>query len=252
MRQKMSRPQVMSRPSTSRMRQQREDNQEILDAFGVTLRDPLPVSKDKDNAKDQCIDFGLATVDRLGPNLSTAHPADLMVSSSPQMCGILSDRLMKIKGGRPMYRDSDNAFVSYIMRLADDNHGNRDDSTIVSLLPIVVNSINCPDAHDGAPKPLSMGGALELIPILNNLLKSPYEDYIGISLDVIKSILKRWRTELQALASDQSSRGGLNSSRSLQGLYLGLVHMGKHIEKLTTRPSIGPKAGAVASLLANI
>lgn len=238
------------------MRHQREENQEVLDAFGITVRDIVPAPKNKQvnsNGTDFLADFGLVTADRLGPNLSAAHPADLLVSSSPQMCDIYADRLMKIKGGRSMFRESDNAFVSYLMRLADDDRGNRDDSTIVSLLPVILKSINCPDAHTDAPKQLSMGGVLELIPILNSLLKSPYEDYIVASLEVTKSILKKWRTELQALAGGASGMKGLNNSRSLQGLYLGLINMGKHIEKLACRPGqIRPKAAAVASLLAGI
>ncbi|XP_019643843.1 PREDICTED: KATNB1-like protein 1 [Branchiostoma belcheri] len=161
----------------------------------------------------------------------------------PTMTKVLSSRLLWLQAALTFWRQSPTALVSYILRI-------NNEALIADVIPILIKSIKNGNAIG---KPISMGACLELLPALQKMLTSKYEDYISGSLDLIRTILKHWWKDLKSLqASQQTLKLGLRS-RSVNGVYTSIVAMTDSIQKIATRPgNIGQKAQVVLQILKDL
>ncbi|XP_078593686.1 katanin p80 WD40 repeat-containing subunit B1-like [Branchiostoma floridae x Branchiostoma japonicum] len=164
-------------------------------------------------------------------------------SGHPTMTKVLSGRLLWLQAALTFWKQSPTALVSYILRI-------NNDALLADVIPILIKSIKDGNAIG---KPISMGACLELLPALQKMLTSKYEDYISGSLDLIRTILKHWWKDLKSLqASQQNLRLGLRS-RSVNGVYTSIVAMTDTLQKIAKRPgNIGQKAQVVLRILKDL
>ncbi|XP_071491732.1 KATNB1-like protein 1 [Diadema antillarum] len=155
---------------------------------------------------------------------------------------VLSNRLIHLNAALTFWRQGPNAFISYLLRTEDD-------AATVDALPVLV---NCMKNKTPVSKQLSMGACFELLPTLKKLLGSKFEDYVKTSLDVIRTMLRFWWTDLVAHRNSKFS-GSLQESRSIAGIYTGSVALTDVIAKLCKRKdTIGKKAEVVGTILAQL
>ncbi|XP_066279341.1 KATNB1-like protein 1 [Branchiostoma lanceolatum] len=161
----------------------------------------------------------------------------------PTMTKVLSSRLLWLQAALTFWKQSPSALVSYILRI-------NNDALLADVIPILIKSIKDGNAIG---KPISMGACLELLPALQKMLTSKYEDYISGTLDLIRTILKHWWKDLKSLqASQQNLKLGLRS-RSVNGVYTSIVAMTDTLQKIATRPGkIGQKAQVVLRILKDL
>ncbi|XP_001631179.2 KATNB1-like protein 1 [Nematostella vectensis] len=157
------------------------------------------------------------------------------------MTTVLSSRLLKLRAAETLWhKDTSNGFVEYILRL-------KDDSVLVDVMPLLTSRVkeNAPEEHS-----LSMGACLEMLPALERLLASKYEDYIVAALNMMREMIKRWWNQLKAASSKDTDPEHFRYSRSVNGLYMAMVSISVIVARLKKRRGIvGQKAQIVSRLL---
>ncbi|XP_046847734.1 KATNB1-like protein 1 [Xenia sp. Carnegie-2017] len=159
------------------------------------------------------------------------------------MMSVLSNRLLRLTAAQTLWYKDMNSFMEYILRLDDD-------AVMTDILPILSKRVKA-DGPDLST--LSMGACLDLLPVLEKLLNSKYEDYIIASIDMIREIMKRWWKQLQMMGKkeEEELNSDLQCSRSVRGVYILLIAMNHRIEALASRSGkIGEKSKVLQQLLA--
>ncbi|XP_033101055.1 katanin p80 WD40 repeat-containing subunit B1-like isoform X2 [Anneissia japonica] len=163
-----------------------------------------------------------------------------ITSGHKNMAMILGNRLIQVKAAHTFWQKSPDSLVSYLLRT-------NDDATTVDVLPHL--SFNVKNKTNKG-KELTMGACLDLLPVLQRILGSKYEDYIVASLDMILGILRNWWKDLAALGESPLKSRGLQCSRSTSGIYTSIISMTDDINKLRKREGrIGSKAKVIGDLL---
>lgn len=159
------------------------------------------------------------------------------------MMKILESRKIKLDVVLTFWKKEDvTQLVSYMLRMDDD-------SLYADVLPCLAHSIR---EQNSIGKKVTLGICFELLPVLQKLLKSKYEDYIVKSLDFVRIMSHNWFMELRDMKKngaqgDASNRG---QSVSLPPIYLSLVNMQERIKKLCRRSGqIGDKAKVIDKIL---
>lgn len=170
-------------------------------------------------------------------------PPPELHSGHTTILSVLSNRLIHLNAAMTFWRQGPNAFISYLIRTEDD-------AATVDALPVLV---HCLKNKTPVSKQLSMGACFELLPTLKRLLASKFEDYVKASLDVLRTMLRFWWTELVAHRNSAFS-GNLQQSRSIAGIYTSAIAMTDTIARLCKRKevNIAKKAEIIGTLLAQL
>lgn len=97
---------------------------------------------------------------------------------------------------------------------------------------------------------LSMGACLEMLPALERLLTSKFEDYVIAGLNMMREMIKRWWMQLKVATKKGVEPECQRCSRSVSGLYMAIVSLSAIIVKLSKRRGrVREKAVVVTRLL---
>lgn len=167
------------------------------------------------------------------------RPPKELLSEHSTFTSIISSRLIHIRAAKTFWRQSPNAFLSYLIRTEDD-------AVTVDVLPVMIHHLK---NDTSTAKEVSMGVCLDLLPTLRRLLDSKVEDYVKTSLDMLRTILRYWWDDLQTMKKGETEQNMLQS-RSIPGIYTSITAMLDKIQSLTKRRGeTGSKAKIVESLL---
>ncbi|XP_076815848.1 KATNB1-like protein 1 isoform X1 [Clavelina lepadiformis] len=160
------------------------------------------------------------------------------------MVSILENRSMRLNAALTFWKKNDFLqLIAYLLRTDDD-------SVFVDLFPFITKCI-LEDEKVKQTK-ITLGACLELLPVLDRLLHKKYEDYVVVSLDFIRTMIKRWYMELRDMKNKNHSHA-LNSSLSLSPVYTKLLSMSEQIDHLSLKKgNIGSKAKVVQELLSQL
>ncbi|KAK3748731.1 hypothetical protein QZH41_015679 [Actinostola sp. cb2023] len=165
-----------------------------------------------------------------------AEPIDELseiAQSHSTMLSVLSTRLLRLRAAETLWHKDTNEFIEYVLRL-------KDDSLLVDVLPLLTSRVK-ENAPEG--RALSMGACLEMLPVLERLLGSKFEDYIVVALNMVREMIKRWWTQLKLANSKTSDPEYYRCSRSIGGLYMAMVSISAIIARLKGRKGrVGEKA----------
>eukprot|EP00049_Salpingoeca_infusionum_P002988 m.61996 g.61996 ORF g.61996 m.61996 type:complete len:176 (-) comp11891_c1_seq1:24-551(-) len=103
-------------------------------------------------------------------------------------------------------------------------------SALVDLTPYICKSLALPEAE----QQVEVSQLVELFPLLQQLLESPYEDYIVAALMISSEIVQRWKPELLAMTKESKS-AQLQRTVSMQDTYHALQNVYHIAEKLSRR-----------------
>ncbi|XP_020615721.1 katanin p80 WD40 repeat-containing subunit B1-like isoform X2 [Orbicella faveolata] len=149
------------------------------------------------------------------------------------MINVLQTRLLRLRAAQTLWHKDTNALIEYLLRL-------KDDSVVVDIMPFLTSRVRevSPEGHA-----LSMGACLEMLPALERLLTSKFEDYIIAGLNMIREMIKRWWMQLKAATNKGIEPEWQRCSRSVSGLYMAIVSLSTIIVKLSKRKGrVGEKA----------
>ncbi|XP_031573030.1 KATNB1-like protein 1 [Actinia tenebrosa] len=163
-----------------------------------------------------------------------------LMNSHPAMMSVLTNRLLRLRAAETLWHKDTNAFLEYVLRL-------KDDALLVDVMPLLTSRVkeNAPEGQA-----LSMGACLEMLPALERLLASKFEDYIVVALNMVREMIKRWWTQLKAATSEGNDPKHQRCSRSVNGLYMAMVSISAIIARLKSRKGrVAEKALIVSRLL---
>eukprot|EP00055_Hartaetosiga_balthica_P010672 m.46307 g.46307 ORF g.46307 m.46307 type:complete len:259 (+) comp7261_c0_seq1:3563-4339(+) len=185
--------------------------------------------------------------------------------SHDTMNAVLSSRLVRVKASCVLADQGIDAVMSHIARI-------NDKALLVDFVPILVTEINNAKANgvdgDGEdaslggiftnrftnnnsrrrdrsrfpqqqPKPMdsvqqeaTIGACLDLMDLMEDLLKSPYEEYVVAALNLLSAIIERWNTDFQQSASVSTQSSATLSARSI---FMKIAPFVSMVENLTVR-----------------
>ncbi|KAL9953149.1 hypothetical protein ACROYT_G040517 [Oculina patagonica] len=173
-------------------------------------------------------------------SLQPQNEAQQIAKGHGTMINVLQTRLLRLRAAQTLWHKDTNAFIEYLLRL-------KDDSVLVDIMPFLASRV-----RDVSPEgqALSMGACLEMLPALERLLTSKFEDYIIAGLNMIREMIKRWWMQLKAATNKGIEPEWQRCSRSVSGLYVAMVSLSAIIVKLSKRKGrVGEKALVVTRLL---
>lgn len=154
------------------------------------------------------------------------------------MLQILERRKIRLEASLTFWEKED------IMQLTSYLIKSDDDSLFNDVIPQLT---RCIKEENSLGKKVTLGMCLELLPAMQRLLKTKYEDYILTSLDFLRVMCHRWYLELKHV---EKGEGDLkNQSLSLKPIHLELMSMQNTVKKLCRRDG---KIGERAKVLLNI
>nr|XP_039256219.1 KATNB1-like protein 1 [Styela clava] len=163
----------------------------------------------------------------------------LITENHQKMIDILESRKIKLNAALSFWKNEDiQQLVTFLLRT-------NDDSLFVDVIPHLASSIR---ENNAIGKKVTLGICVELLPVLQRLLKTKFEDYVVASLDFMRIMSQNWYMELRELK--QKGEGDKNHSMSLPQIYLELINMQVIIKKLCRRTGkIGDKAKVLFDIL---
>ncbi|XP_058965950.1 uncharacterized protein [Pocillopora verrucosa] len=173
-------------------------------------------------------------------SLQPENEAQEIAKGHGTMISVLQSRLLRLKAAQTLWHKDTNALIEYLLRL-------KDDAVLVDIMPFLTCRV-----RDVSPEgqALSMGACLEILPALERLLTSKFEDYIIAGLDMIREMVKRWWMQLKAATSKGVEPEWQRCSRSVSGMYMAIVSLSAIIVKVSKRKGpVGEKALVVTRLL---
>ncbi|XP_029195389.2 KATNB1-like protein 1 isoform X3 [Acropora millepora] len=156
------------------------------------------------------------------------------------MITVLQTRLLRLRAAQTLWHKDTNALIEYLLRM-------KDDSVLVDVMPFLTSRVRevSPDGQA-----LSMGACLEMLPALERLLTSKFEDYVIAGLNMIREMIKRWWMQLKVATKKGVEPECQRCSRSVSGLYMAIVSLSAVIVKLSKRRGrVREKAVVVTRLL---
>nr|XP_026689781.1 KATNB1-like protein 1 [Ciona intestinalis] len=153
---------------------------------------------------------------------------------------VLQTRAMRINAALTFWKSKDfTQLISYLLRT-------NDDSLFVDILPFLTKSLT---ENEKQKQPVTLGVCLELLPILERLLTKKYEEYVVVSLDLIRTMMKTWYRELYNMKQHENNLP-LNSSLSLPPIYVKLMSLNELVERLSKKSgTTATKAKVVHEIL---
>ncbi|RMX42515.1 hypothetical protein pdam_00022271 [Pocillopora damicornis] len=173
-------------------------------------------------------------------SLQPENEAQEIAKGHGTMISVLQSRLLRLKAAQTLWHKDTNALIEYLLRL-------KDDAVLVDIMPFLTCRV-----RDVSPEgqALSMGACLEILPPLERLLTSKFEDYVIAGLDMIREMVKRWWMQLKAATSKGVEPEWQRCSRSVSGMYMAIVSLSAIIVKVSKRKGpVGEKALVVTRLL---
>ncbi|KAM7431086.1 positive regulation of cytoskeleton organization [Porites harrisoni] len=173
-------------------------------------------------------------------SLQPKNEAQEITKGHGTMISVLQTRLLRLRAAQTLWHKDTNALIEYLLRL-------KDESVLVDVMPFLTIRVRevSPEGHA-----LSMGACLEMLPALEKLLTSKFEDYIIAALNMIREMIKRWWMQLKVVTNKKVSPEWQRCSRSVNGLYMAILSLSAIIVKLSKRKGrVGEKAIVVTKLL---
>ncbi|XP_068682190.1 KATNB1-like protein 1 [Montipora foliosa] len=173
-------------------------------------------------------------------SLQPQHEAQEISKGHATMITVLQTRLLRLRAAQTLWHKDTNALIEYLLRM-------KDDSILVDVMPFLTSRVRevSPDGQA-----LSMGACLEMLPALERLLTSKFEDYVIAGLNMIREMIKRWWMQLKIATKKGVEPEWQRCSRSVSGLYMAIVSLSAIIVKLSKRRGrVGEKAIVVTRLL---
>jgi len=173
-------------------------------------------------------------------SLQPQHEAQEISKGHATMITVLQTRLLRLRAAQTLWHKDTNALIEYLLRM-------KDDSVLVDVMPFLTSRVRevSPDGQA-----LSMGACLEMLPALERLLTSKFEDYVIAGLNMIREMIKRWWMQLKVATKKGVEPECQRCSRSVSGLYMAIVSLSAIIVKLSKRRGrVREKAVVVTRLL---
>ncbi|XP_029195388.2 KATNB1-like protein 1 [Acropora muricata] len=173
-------------------------------------------------------------------SLQPQHEAQEISKGHATMITVLQTRLLRLRAAQTLWHKDTNALIEYLLRM-------KDDSVLVDVMPFLTSRVRevSPDGQA-----LSMGACLEMLPALERLLTSKFEDYVIAGLNMIREMIKRWWMQLKVATKKGVEPECQRCSRSVSGLYMAIVSLSAVIVKLSKRRGrVREKAVVVTRLL---
>ncbi|XP_018429073.1 PREDICTED: KATNB1-like protein 1 isoform X2 [Nanorana parkeri] len=124
------------------------------------------------------------------------------------MSQVLFSRNLRLNVALTFWRKhSVNELVAYLVRM-------QDLGVIADCLPVLTNSLQ----EDKAS--VSIGGCVDLLPLVKSLLKSKFEEYVIVGLNWLQAIVKKWWTQLSTSSENSLDENVLILKHQLSGMWL--------------------------------
>ncbi|XP_061699858.1 uncharacterized protein zgc:194887 [Syngnathoides biaculeatus] len=112
---------------------------------------------------------------------------------------VLLGRNLRLKLASTLWRRHFGELITYFLRI-------QDASVFVDMLPLISQRVD-----EDAPN-ITIGCCVDLFPLVQQLLTSPYEKYVTVGLMWISSVLKRWWGQLTASGCTGSTDSSLDKN----------------------------------------
>eukprot|EP00056_Hartaetosiga_gracilis_P020665 m.20811 g.20811 ORF g.20811 m.20811 type:complete len:246 (-) comp8630_c0_seq1:176-913(-) len=180
---------------------------------------------------------------------------------------VLSARLVRVKASCVLAEEGIDAVMTHIARV-------NDKALLVDFVPIIIKHISKEEEDgnsqqhlggifssrfqnrrggpsrrqqqgnpaDSVKQEATLGACLDLMDLMEELLKSPYEEYVVAALNLLSKIIERWDTDFKATTSTQTS-----ATLSARSIFMKLAPFISMVENLTVRKE--PKLAKIATKL---
>nr|XP_015206301.1 PREDICTED: KATNB1-like protein 1 [Lepisosteus oculatus]XP_015206302.1 PREDICTED: KATNB1-like protein 1 [Lepisosteus oculatus] len=101
------------------------------------------------------------------------------------MTQVLFGRNLRLNVALTLWRRNTSELVAYLIRI-------QDTGVLVDCLPVITKSLQDEKSS------ISLGCCVDLLPLVKNVLKSKYEEYLIVGLLWVQSVIKKWWPELSA------------------------------------------------------
>uniref|UniRef100_H2YGH4 Katanin p80 subunit C-terminal domain-containing protein n=1 Tax=Ciona savignyi TaxID=51511 RepID=H2YGH4_CIOSA len=172
--------------------------------------------------------------------MSSMSHHDQITQGHAVMLSVLQSRTMRLNAALTFWKNDDIIqLISYILRTDDD-------SLLVDILPFLTQRLAENEKHKHA---VTLGVCVDLLPVIERLLKKKYEDYVVVSLDFIRTIVKTWYRELSNMKNSRNYQS-LNASLNLPPVYSSLLSLHDLIQRLANKSGpVATKAKVVHEML---
>ncbi|XP_007258004.3 KATNB1-like protein 1 [Astyanax mexicanus] len=116
-------------------------------------------------------------------NIKHFHYLSEISKDHKRMAEILFGRNLRLNIALTLWRRNIGELLSFLIKI-------QDLSVLVDCLPVFTNSLRDKHTH------VTAGFCVDLFPLVNNVLKSHYKDYLVIALLWIQAVLVKWLPEL--------------------------------------------------------
>ncbi|XP_039598002.1 KATNB1-like protein 1 [Polypterus senegalus] len=129
------------------------------------------------------------------------------------MTQVLFGRNLKLNVALTLWRRNAGELVAYLIRI-------QDTGVLVDCLPVITKSLQ-------EEKPcMSVGCCVDLFPLVKNMLRSSFEEYLVVGLHWVQSVIKKWWPELSEKGKCTSD--GHPEDRNIQVMKKHLHELWEH------------------------
>lgn len=162
------------------------------------------------------------------PQLSTDEEAQILAEINEGHTTIsttLGARLINLKATRVVISNGLDAVLTNVTRV-------NDASLLVDLSKYIADELS----RKSGKETTSLGSCLELLPLVENLIQAPYEEYICAGLNIVHAIVTTWGNELRETSPTLKDIDPRNApSINLHSVSMKLLNMHTAVEKLAKR-----------------
>ncbi|XP_069773179.1 KATNB1-like protein 1 [Narcine bancroftii] len=108
------------------------------------------------------------------------------------MTQVLFGRNLRLSVALTFWQKSASELVAYLVRI-------RDTAVVADCLPILTKSL------EEEKESISMGCCVDLLPLVQELLRSRFEEYLIVGLNWLRAVLKRWWPELSTKSKNNDA-----------------------------------------------
>ncbi|XP_040925045.1 KATNB1-like protein 1 [Betta splendens] len=151
---------------------------------------------------------------------------------------VLFGRSLRLRVALTLWQRSVGELLTYFLRI-------QDTAVFVDFLPIITKSIDENCAR------VTIGCCVDLLPLVKQVLRSPYEDYLTVGLKWMHSVLNNWHDALRAGDCDESAETALDIN--VEAFKQQVVELWYQNPSLASLPGpAGDAAKVIDSLLSHL
>ncbi|EGD77341.1 hypothetical protein PTSG_08437 [Salpingoeca rosetta] len=140
----------------------------------------------------------------------------------------LTARLVNVKAARVVVDQGLDAVLSTVVHV-------NDPALLVDVSAYIAEELRKPESREKT----SLGACLEVLPLVELLIKKPFEEYISAGLRIVDAIVDAWKDDLRTAARQANAMNPKDvGSVNLQNVFLKLITIQTAVEKLAKRPDV--------------